>query len=184
MSPGIDVRTLRDDQHNLQVVDVRYPNEWNAGHIDGSVHIPVDELADRLDKLDRSLPVVTVCRSGNRSSGAARVLSGAGFDAESLDGGLLAWADEGLPLTDSGGQPGTVTGPDSPSDRGSAEHQELQSDYIRLALEVQEQFGDREPSEQEVQAYLRDRLIREGRSPEEADETMARVAAAGGDDAP
>ena len=148
---------MRDEGERLQMVDVRNPHEWDAGHVNGSVHIPVDDLNDRLDELDRSRPVVTVCRSGGRSAGAARALAADGFDAESLDGGLLAWAEAGLPLIDAGGQPGTVVEPDPPGDAGFDEHQELLSGYISLATEVQEHFGDREPSEEEVQAYLRDR---------------------------
>jgi rhodanese-related sulfurtransferase len=153
----VDVATARDERERLQVVDVRDGNEWDAGHIDGSVHIPLDDLDDRFEELDRSRPVLTVCRSGNRSAGAARALSADGFDAQSLDDGLLAWAEAGLPLVDGRGQPGTVVEPDPPADAASDEHQDLLAEYISLATEVQEHFGDREPSEEEVQAYLRNR---------------------------
>ncbi len=70
----MDPQTLARRQHEVQVLDVRYPNEWEAGHIDGAVHIPVDDLAERVQELDRERPVVTVCRSGQRSERAAQWL--------------------------------------------------------------------------------------------------------------
>jgi rhodanese-related sulfurtransferase len=152
----VDVAMARDEGERLQLVDVRTGNEWDAGHIERAVHIPLESLGDRLDELDRSRPVLTVCRSGNRSAGAARALSTEGFDAQSLDGGLLAWNEAGLPLLDWRGQAGTVVEPDPPADAVSDEHQDFLAEYIRLATEVQEHFGDREPSEEEVLAYLRD----------------------------
>ena len=171
----MDETTLERRRDEVQVVDVRWPNEWEAGHIDGAVHIPVDEVEDRLDELDRSRPVVTVCRSGNRSTDAARALSDQGFEAESLEGGMLAWEKAGLPFAGADGAPGRVAEPEPPPDDRSEEFQSLQADYMSLILEVQEHFGDHEPSEDEVRGYLRDRLIREGHSPDEADETMARI---------
>lgn len=178
----MDVTRLMDEYEKKQVVDVRYANEWDAGHIEGSIHIPVDELDDRSGELDRSRPVVTVCRSGSRSAAAANALSDEGINAESLDGGVLAWAKAGLPLTATDGQPGTVAEPEPPADDRPEAHRRLQSDFMNLIFEVQEHFGDHEPSEEEIQGYLRDRLIQEGHSPEEADETMARVVAAGAAD--
>ena len=171
----MDETTLARRRHEVQIVDVRWPNEWDAGHIEGAVHIPAPDLEERLDELDRSRPMVTVCRSGNRSTAAAGVLTGEGFRAESLDGGMVAWENAGLPVVDSEGGPGRVAEPEPPADDRAEGHQRLQADYVRLALEVQEHFGDRKPSEAEVRDYLRDRLISEGHSPDEADNAMARV---------
>jgi hydroxyacylglutathione hydrolase len=56
----MDAKTLSGDFEHYQVVDVRFPNEWEAGHIDGAVHIPLDYVFDRANELDRSRPVVTV----------------------------------------------------------------------------------------------------------------------------
>lgn len=160
------------------MVDVRGPDEWEAGHVDGAVHIPADELEDRLDELDRSRPVVTVCRSGNRSTEAAGVLRAHGFQAESLEGGMLAWERSGLPFAASDGAPGRVADPEQPLDaRHDDGHQRLQADFMSLVLEVQGHFGDHEPSEEEIREYLRERMVREGRSPEEADEAIARITA-------
>lgn len=171
----MDDVTLARRRDDMQIVDVRWPNEWDAGHIEGVVHIPAPDLEERLDELDRSRPVVTVCRSGDRSTAAAGLLTGEGFRAESLDGGMVAWENAGRPVVDSEGRPGSVAEPEPPADDRAEGHQRLHADYVSLALEVQEHFGDREPSEAEIRDYLRDRLISEGHSPGEADEAMARI---------
>ena len=165
MNPA-DLQACRDE---VQVVDVRWPNEWDAGRIDGSIHIPQDELDDRLEELDRATPVVTVCRSGSRSASAAEQLRADGFEAENLDGGLLAWVEAGLPLTD----PGEVVEAEPPPDDRPEHLQRLQSEFLQVLMAVQEEFGDKEVSDEEVRAFLRKRLIDEGRSPEQADEFLA-----------
>jgi rhodanese-related sulfurtransferase len=160
---------------SVQVVDVRWPNEWAAGHIDGARHIPQDQLDDRQGELDRERPVVTVCRTGNRSAVAASWLRDDGFQAENLDGGLDEWAAAGLPLVAPDGTPGRVVDPEPPPDDRPEEQQRLQAELLSVLFAVQERFGDREPTEGEVRAFLRERLIGEGRSPEEADEFLARL---------
>jgi rhodanese-related sulfurtransferase len=171
----MDADTLAERLDEVQVVDVRTPEEWDAGHIERARHIPGDALDDHLHELDRSRAVVTVCRSGARSSDAARVLVAEGFRAENLDGGMLAWEAAGRTVVGSHGAPGRVVAPDAPADDGSEGYQRLPADFMSLTLEVQQHFGDREPSEEEIRAYLRERLIDEGHSPEEADEIMARI---------
>jgi len=84
---------------NVQFVDVREPNEWRAGHMPGSTHIPLGDLAFRIGELDPARPVVVVCASGVRSYTAADLLMRKGFaDASSLEGGLMAWYQAGQPL--------------------------------------------------------------------------------------
>jgi rhodanese-related sulfurtransferase len=171
MTPAeLDAR--RDE---VQVVDVRWPNEWEAGRIDGAVHIRQDELDDRLDELDQARLVITVCRTGSRSSAAAAQLGAEGFRAENLDGGLEAWTQAGLPLVAADGRPGTVAEPEPPPDDRPIEHQRIQAEMMSVLFDLQERFGDREPSDQEVREFLRQRLIDEGRTPEEADEFMVAV---------
>ena len=87
-----------------QVVDVRLDEEWNAGHIKGAVHIPLDTLASRAGEIDRSKPVVLYCRSGDRSDGAADALAASGWEVTSMEGGLVAWVEKGLPLEPDGGE--------------------------------------------------------------------------------
>ncbi|MDP3984109.1 MAG: rhodanese-like domain-containing protein [Acidimicrobiia bacterium] len=91
----------------LLILDVREPDEWRAGRIEGARHIPMGELPSRLGELNGN-PVVVVCRSGNRSEQVTRFLRARGFAAENLDGGMLAWQQEGLPIASPVGRPGWV----------------------------------------------------------------------------
>lgn len=72
---------------SVTLLDVRTPTERAAGHIEGFIHIPLDELRDRVDELDRNKPVYIHCHSGLRSYLACRMLSGLGFDCYNLSGG-------------------------------------------------------------------------------------------------
>lgn len=83
----------------LQLIDVRTAAEWEAGHVAGSVNIPLAELAGRIGELDPSRPVVALCRAGSRSDDAVAVLRDHGLEADPLDGGLLRWKWAGLPLS-------------------------------------------------------------------------------------
>ena len=85
-----------------QLVDVRVGHEWDAGHIPGATHLPLEELADRTDELDAARPVVFYCRGGTRSSRAAEALDGAGFEAVKLSGGIVGWDEAGLELDSEG----------------------------------------------------------------------------------
>jgi rhodanese-related sulfurtransferase len=87
----------------LQVVDVREPYEREAGHIGGSRHVELNRLTGEAATIDREKPVVFYCRVGARSGMAAEAFRGAGYEAYSLDGGLVRWAAEGQPLSPEGG---------------------------------------------------------------------------------
>ena len=72
------------------IVDVRTKSEFGAGHIQGSRNIPLDMIKTEADGLKRlNKPIITVCRSGARSSAAKALLSGAGI--ETYNGG--AWTN-------------------------------------------------------------------------------------------
>lgn len=90
------------------LLDVREPQEWQAGHAPGARHIPLGQLGQRQGELPPGRPVITVCRSGVRSARAASLLAGQGSDVANLRGGMRAWAAAGLPLTSKGGRPGAV----------------------------------------------------------------------------
>jgi rhodanese-related sulfurtransferase len=90
------------------ILDVREPGEWQAGHIDGAVHIPIGELGGRIGELPTDAPIITVCRSGRRSGQVAKTLTKRGYDATNLDGGLQSWQQQGLPLTAGDGSAGRV----------------------------------------------------------------------------
>jgi rhodanese-related sulfurtransferase len=81
-----------------QLVDVRVAHEWDAGHIAGATHLPLEELAERSNELDPGRPVVLYCRGGTRSSMAAEALGSAGFDAVKLSEGIVGWEEAGLEL--------------------------------------------------------------------------------------
>jgi rhodanese-related sulfurtransferase len=84
-------------------VDVREPDEWAAGHLDASRHMPLSELAERLGELPQDAPILFVCRSGSRSDLAAHALARTGrTDLLNLSGGLRAWAADGRPLAPEG----------------------------------------------------------------------------------
>jgi rhodanese-related sulfurtransferase len=94
-------RKLLDE--GAQLIDVRADHEWQAGHIAGASHIPLDELPQRTGEIDQDRPVVLYCRGGNRSSMATDALAEAGFDAAKLGEGITGWEEEGLPLEPEGG---------------------------------------------------------------------------------
>lgn len=80
-------------------VDVREPDEWAEGHMPGAVHIPLGDLAERVEEVPRDKQVVTVCRSGGRSLKAVDILEDKGLTgAKSMAGGMLEWKKQGRPV--------------------------------------------------------------------------------------
>jgi rhodanese-related sulfurtransferase len=82
----------------IQLIDVRQPEEHEAGCIAGDRFIELAQLGDHVGAIDRERPVVFYCRSGARSAMATEAFRGAGFDAHNMVGGLLEWHAAGLPL--------------------------------------------------------------------------------------
>lgn len=78
------------------LLDVRTDEEWASGHIEGSTHIPMDQLLARMDEVDER--VVSICHLGGRSARVTQYLSSVGREALNLDGGVQGWVDEGRPL--------------------------------------------------------------------------------------
>ena len=99
---------VRRVEEGAVLLDVREPDEWEAGHAPEALHVPLAALAARLDQLDESTPVVAVCRVGGRSERAATALIQRGFDAVNMGGGMQAWAAAGLPVVVDSGEPGEV----------------------------------------------------------------------------
>ncbi|HYO61340.1 MAG TPA: rhodanese-like domain-containing protein [Actinomycetota bacterium] len=79
-------------------LDVREPFEWDAGHVEGSLHIPMGEMEGRWEEVPREGRVVVVCHLGQRSALVANFLRQQGVDAHNLEGGLEAWVADGFDL--------------------------------------------------------------------------------------
>ena len=103
-----DVKAVHDRLDDIQLVDCREPYEWEAGRVDGAVHIPLNTIMAGGADLDQSTPVAVICRSGNRSELATMMLQARGFDAHNVEGGMEAWQSAGLPVTTPDGAPGRV----------------------------------------------------------------------------
>jgi rhodanese-related sulfurtransferase len=82
-----------------QFLDVRELYEFQAGHVEGSTHIPLLDLPERFGELDRERLTIVVCQIGQRSELAARFLRDQGYDAHNLEGGMARWSAEGLPYS-------------------------------------------------------------------------------------
>lgn len=102
--PATDVAQWRAEDDDLQILDVRNPGEAAAGAIPGSTLLPLPQLLDHLDELDRDRPVVVYCAGGYRSAVAASTLRAHGFTTVAdLAGGYPAWANAGEPV-EAGGE--------------------------------------------------------------------------------
>jgi rhodanese-related sulfurtransferase len=100
--PSIDVDGAAGS--DVVVLDVREQDEWDAGHIEGALHLPMSQLVDRVAELPGDRRIVCVCRSGNRSARVTAWLIANGVDALNLDGGMQRWAASRRPVvTESGG---------------------------------------------------------------------------------
>jgi len=97
----ISVRDLKEKikaDTNLVILDVRTPQELEGelGKIDGVINIPVQELESRIHELDqyKEKEIAVICRSGNRSGRAVRILQPLGFNAYNVLGGMIQWRKE------------------------------------------------------------------------------------------
>lgn len=82
------------DGEKLSIIDVREDNEVAQGKISSARHIPLGELPDRLNEIDKEQHHTMVCRSGGRSGKACEILSEQGYDVSNMAGGMLAWEAE------------------------------------------------------------------------------------------
>lgn len=90
-----------DAEAGLVVLDVRTPEEYDAGHVPGAINIPHDQVGDRLASLDafRDRDIVVYCRTGRRAALAERELTAAGFEhVLDLEGHMVFWKAHELPL--------------------------------------------------------------------------------------
>ena len=93
------------EMSDAQLIDVRTSDEYDTSHAPGALHVSLDELqAAAMGGLDRERPVVFYCRAGERSQMAVDAFRASGWDAYGLRGGLVAWAEQGLPLEPEGAE--------------------------------------------------------------------------------
>lgn len=108
MIPTVTIDNVPDPlPEGLVVLDVREPVEWQHGHIDGALHIPLALLPVRAGEIPTEQTLV-VCKVGGRSAQAVMWLQQQGFDVVNLDGGMLDWEAAGRPMVSETGQPPQV----------------------------------------------------------------------------
>jgi len=100
--PGIQVGDLPAD---AALLDVREDDEWAAGRAPAAQHVPMGELAERLDELPAGGTVYVICRSGRRSARVVAYLNANGWDAVNVEGGMLAWQGSGRELVADAAEP-------------------------------------------------------------------------------
>jgi rhodanese-related sulfurtransferase len=106
LPPDVPSVTATGVSADARVLDVREDDEWQAGHIDGALHIPLGDLPTRLAEVPADDELVVVCRAGGRSARAVAWLVANGVDAVNLTGGMGAWADAGRPMvSETGDEP-------------------------------------------------------------------------------
>jgi rhodanese-related sulfurtransferase len=90
------------------LLDCREGDEWRAGHIEAAVHVPMNQIPQRLSyepsALARDAKIVVVCKMGGRSAQVTGWLIRHGFDAVNLEGGMLAWASSGRAMVSENGR--------------------------------------------------------------------------------
>jgi rhodanese-related sulfurtransferase len=80
------------------LLDVRQPEEYRAAHIANAKLLPLNELARRQKELPKEREILCICASGSRSQAAVRQLSGLGYNAVNIRGGMHGWQRAGLPV--------------------------------------------------------------------------------------
>ena len=93
---------LDSDPDNTVMVDVRRDDEWVEGHVPGSIHVPVDDLMDRIDEVPKGKTLLFICAAGVRSGLACELAASVGFDSEKLynvEDGVPTWMELKLPTS-------------------------------------------------------------------------------------
>jgi len=102
MVKSMEVQELHEKlktDNNLLIVDVREQAEWDEVRIPGAILLPLSELEKRFSELPKDKALILQCRSGKRSLNAGYFLADKGYtDLTNLEGGILAWMDEGYDI--------------------------------------------------------------------------------------
>jgi len=96
--PTITATELNQQRGHAQLVDVRSPSEFAAGHILQAINIPMDQIEARLADLQPQVPLVLVCQKGQRAEMTARLLAPCEREIAVLHGGTNAWMECGFPV--------------------------------------------------------------------------------------
>jgi rhodanese-related sulfurtransferase len=91
-----DLKRRLDAGEDIQLIDVRQPEEWAFAKIEGSKLIPLGDIMRRMGEIDENRETVLHCKMGMRSARAVEALQRAGFkgDLKNLKGGITAWSNE------------------------------------------------------------------------------------------
>jgi len=90
------------DQGNAVVIDVRRDDEWEAGHVKGAIHIPVDDVINRIGELPKGKKLLFICAVGVRSGLACEMAAAMGFptsDLYNIEDGTPSWIENKLPTS-------------------------------------------------------------------------------------
>ncbi|MFB6839010.1 rhodanese-like domain-containing protein [Streptomyces sp. NPDC056361] len=103
--PSVDAASVPVD---ALVLDVREDDEWEAGHVEGALHVPMSDFVARFGEVTEAVAergrAYVMCRVGGRSAQVTQYLVQQGIDAVNVDGGMLDWAGAGRPMvSDDGG---------------------------------------------------------------------------------
>ncbi len=96
-----EVYSILNSDEEIVLIDVRTPNEYNAGHINGAINIDVNsvDFINKINELDKNKKYIVYCRSGVRSKHACEIMEKMGFkEVYNMDGGILSWEGEKLPI--------------------------------------------------------------------------------------
>ncbi len=88
-----ELKSKIENSEPFTLLDVREPHEYFMSDLEGTTRIPMDELKNRLNELEKDEEIIVMCRSGNRSANAAKMLLENGYKkAFNLKGGINEWA--------------------------------------------------------------------------------------------
>lgn len=97
-----EAQAMMEEDKTIVLLDVRTPQEFAgpSGHLEGAILIPIQELEQRLGELEqfKDRMIIAYCRTGNRSGTAATILTRRGYQAVNMDGGIVQWNKQQLPV--------------------------------------------------------------------------------------
>jgi rhodanese-related sulfurtransferase len=94
---------VADVPEQAVILDVREDYEWVAGHVEGALHIPMNQLPASLEQLDPDDDLFVICRTGGRSIRAVQWLVSQGYSAINVAGGMDMWFESGRPIVSDNG---------------------------------------------------------------------------------